>query len=128
MANVTRKSISFDSYLLKEFDKLIRYEDYSNRSEAIRDLVREFIHKKKQKKITAIIKVMYDHRKSYFSRKIAELQHKYHCLVRSSFHTYIGPHKCIEILVVSGSESRIKNFKRKIDIIKGVKDSNMEML
>lgn len=128
MGKVTRKSISFNSSLLKEFDKLIRYEDYNNRSEAIRDLVRDFIHKKKQKKITAVIRVIYDHRKSYFSRKIAELQHRYHCLVKSSFHTYIGPHKCIEILIVSGSENRIKNLKRKVSSIEEVKECFMEIL
>lgn len=128
MEKITRKSISFDSFLLKEFDRLIRDEEYSNRSEAIRDLVRDFIHKKKQKKITAIINVIYDHRKSYFTKKIAELQHKYHCLVKSSFHTYIGPHKCIEILIVNGTENRIKNLKRKIGIIKGVSDCFIEIL
>jgi len=128
MQRITRKSISFDSYLLKEFDRLIRYEDYSSRSEAIRDLIRDFIHKKKEKKITATINVVYDHRKVQFSKKIAEMQHRYHCLVRSSLNNYIGPHKCIQILIVKGTENRVKNFKRKINSIKGVKECFMEIL
>ena len=128
MEKITRKSISFDSYLLKEFDRLIRYEDYSNRSEAIRDLIRDFVHKKKQRKVTATIRVVYDPRKNQFGGNIIKLQNRYHCLINSSFHTYIGPHKCIEILMVNGTENRVKKLKRKIESINGVKDCFMEIL
>ena len=128
MQRITRKSISFDSYLLKEFDRLIRYEDYSNRSEAIRDLIRDFIHKRKGKEITATLNVIYDHRKGQFSKKIAEIQHRYHCLVKSSLNTYIGPHKCVQVIIVKGVENRVKNLKRKISSIEGVKECVMEIL
>ena len=41
MQNLTRFGVSMENDLLKKFDHLIEKKGYSNRSEAIRDLVRE---------------------------------------------------------------------------------------
>jgi len=128
MANVTRRSISFDPYLLKEFDKLIRHEDYENRSEAIRDLIRDYVHKKKENKVTATITLDYDYRKTDCSKKIADIKQKYHCLVKSSFSSYLGPHKCIHIILCYGVENRVKNLRRKFSFVNGVKECSIEIL
>ena len=41
MAGVTRFGVSIDGALLKSFDQLITRKGYRNRSEALRDLVRD---------------------------------------------------------------------------------------
>jgi len=40
MDDVVRFGVSMDSRLLKQFDKYINQKGYANRSEAIRDLIR----------------------------------------------------------------------------------------
>ncbi len=41
MSNVERIGVSLDEELLAKFDKLITGKGYSNRSEAIRDMIRD---------------------------------------------------------------------------------------
>ena len=43
MSKITRFGVAMDDELLKKFDRLIRKKGYRNRSEAIRDLVRDNI-------------------------------------------------------------------------------------
>ena len=51
MSELTRFGVSLDSELLKQFDKLITKKGYNNRSEAIRDLIRDLLIRKNGKKI-----------------------------------------------------------------------------
>ena len=54
MAKVVRFGVSFDPKLLEKFDRLIRKKGYRNRSEAIRDITREYVAKEKQENIVGI--------------------------------------------------------------------------
>jgi len=43
MAELTRTGVSIEQDLLDKFDKLITKRGYGNRSEALRDLIREML-------------------------------------------------------------------------------------
>ena len=63
---LVRFGISLDKELLKKFDQLIRGKQYSNRSEAIRDLIRESLVKKEwegNKEVAGAITLVYNHHK-----------------------------------------------------------------
>ena len=49
MGELERVGISLDSNLLSAFDKIITQQGYENRSEAIRDLIRQRISEEKLK-------------------------------------------------------------------------------
>jgi len=121
MQKVTRTGISLNPKLLKLFDELIKEKGYTNRSEAIEDIIREYVKSEKEKDKIAIIKVIYDHRLGHFNDKITKLQHEYHCLVSSMLRNYLSSHNCLEIMVIKGKKISINNFFNKIKNIKGVK-------
>jgi CopG family nickel-responsive transcriptional regulator len=67
MNKIKRFGVSMEDNLLKQFDKLINRRGYTNRSEAVRDLVREklveeSIHETKGEVFGALV-FIYDHHK-----------------------------------------------------------------
>ena len=48
MDRIIRKGIAFDQEQLKQFDNLIKKKGYKNRSEAIRDMIRDKLIEKEQ--------------------------------------------------------------------------------
>lgn len=125
MDKVTRTGISFEPKLLKLFDKFIKDKGYSNRSEAINDVIREKLFHKHKEQIVGTIKVIYDHRVGHYSKNVSSLQHDYHCQIVSSMHTYLDHHNCVELIIVKGTFDRIKKLVGKIRSTKGVKKVEM---
>ncbi len=73
MADITRFGISLDRDLLKKFDKLIKQKGYTNRSEAIRDLIREDLVRKswvEGEKGVGTITMVYNHHQRELTSKL----------------------------------------------------------
>lgn len=121
MDKVVRTGISFEPKLLKLFDKFIKESGYTNRSEAINDIIRDRLFHKHKNQIVGTIKVVYDQRIGHYSKNASNLQHDYHCQIVSSMHTYLEHHTCLELIVVKGKIDRIKKLLKKIQITDGVK-------
>ena len=84
-----RFSISLEQNLLNKFDKYILKRKYTNRSEAIRDLIRHaFVQEEweSDKDVFGVITIVYDHHKPGILERINELQHDFHKQVVSSTH------------------------------------------
>ncbi len=131
MSDLTRFGISMESQLLKRFDQYISEQHYSNRSEAIRDLVREqLIHndwKNEEKEIVGTITLVYDHHQRELSEKLTEYQHAVHEQVISTMHVHLNHHHCLEVLVVKGKTSQIQELAKMILSTKGVKHGKLVM-
>ena len=60
-----RFGVSLESELLNKFDKLLEIEGYSNRSEGIRDLIREALVKKEwldgETETAGVVIIVYNH-------------------------------------------------------------------
>ena len=120
MDKVARTSISVRPYLLKMFDTLIKEKGYKNRSEAINDVLREFIHSQKSVDDTATLQIIYDHRKGHLNTGVTKLQHEYNCMVLCSSQIYLEKHKCLTTIVMRGRKSRIIRFSEKLRATAGV--------
>ena len=125
MDKVVRTGISFEPKLLKMFDKFIKDKGYTNRSEAINDIIRERLFHKHHEQIVGTIKVIYDQRVGHYSKNVSNLQHDYHCQITSSMHTYLDHHTCLELIVVKGKLDRIRKLLEKIKRTKGVKEAEL---
>ncbi len=58
MSNLVRFGVSLEEDLLRKFDRLIKQRKYTNRSEALRDLIRDELVKKEwteNKEVTGAI-------------------------------------------------------------------------
>ena len=125
MDKVVRTGISFEPKLLKIFDKFIRNKGYSNRSEAINDMIRDRLSHHHESEIIGTIKLIYDQRAGHYGKNVSNLQHDYHCQIVSSMHTYLDHHTCLELIVVKGKIDRVNKLLRKIKETEGVKKTQL---
>ncbi|PIU50708.1 nickel-responsive transcriptional regulator NikR [Candidatus Desantisbacteria bacterium CG07_land_8_20_14_0_80_39_15] len=121
MAGLLRFGVSIEEELLKNFDKFIAKKGYSNRSEAIRDLVRKnLVEKEWEEKgeVAGGIAIVYGHEQRELANRIIDIQHDYHEIIVSSQHVHLDKHNCLEIVVVRG---RVKDVEKLADTLRSLK-------
>ena len=80
MKKLVRFGVSLDQHLLVDFDRLIERRRYTNRSEAIRDLIRDSLVGQEwdeNKETVATITFVYDHHVPDLARKLTHIQHDF---------------------------------------------------
>lgn len=126
---VERVGVSFEPELLVKFDALILRKGYSNRSEAIRDLVRKSLIEEKLRstsgKAIGTITILYNHDIGNVTDKLLHLQHHHHSEIQSTTHIHVDEHNCLEVLVVRGKSGEIIELADRIRAIKGVKHGEL---
>jgi CopG family nickel-responsive transcriptional regulator len=124
MDDVVRFGVSMDSRLLKQFDKYINQKGYANRSEAIRDLIRNTLVEEEWKvgtgETVGTITIIYNHHKRELTDTLTNIQHKYHASMISTMHVHLDSHNCLEVLVVKGKAREIKIVADRLIGTKGV--------
>jgi len=125
MDKMQRVGISLEAGLLEEFDNLIESQGYGNRSEAVRDLIRQRITEKQlsdpRTDAVAAVFVVYDHHQQSVSQKLTRLQHNELLKTVSSMHVHLGHHDCLEVILLKGKVKEIKKLADNIVSLKGVK-------
>lgn len=131
MTTISRFGVSIDSKLLESFDKLIDKKGYTNRSEAIRDLIREQLVENEWQEgnqdTVGAITLVYSHEQRELHDKLTELQHqKYHFIV-SNLHIHLDRHNCLEVLIVKGKSKGIQKIADLLIGTRGVKHGRLTM-
>ena len=125
-----RFSVSLEEELLEQFDSYIRERGYVNRSEAVRDLIRkEFINEEWEQDgdVAGVVTLVYNHHQPQLQEKITEIQHDYYTLITSTAHVHMDHHNCLEVIIVKGKASRIREMAEKVIAMRGVKNGNLTM-
>ncbi|MFC1693265.1 nickel-responsive transcriptional regulator NikR [Candidatus Latescibacterota bacterium] len=129
--DIVRFGVSISSGLLEKFDNLIKDKGYTNRSEAIRDLIRdrlvqtEWSDKTDTVELIGTITIVYDHHTREIGDKLTDIAHDHHDLVISSMHAHLTPASCLEVILVKGLGSQIHSFADRIISIRGVKHGKL---
>ncbi len=124
---VERIGISLEVELLKQFDRLIEDKGYVNRSEAIRDLIRDSLVQREwsesngKEERVAVVTLVYDHDSANLSQKLAHIQHENHKAVVSALHVHMDEHNCLEVLVLRGRASEVIAMGEGLVSTRGVK-------
>jgi CopG family nickel-responsive transcriptional regulator len=128
MSNLKRFGVSIEENLLKKFDQS-NESIYDNRSEAIRDLIRNKIIEEEKLKndldVVGTITLVYDHHKTGLSDKMIQVQHDYHCLFKSNLHLHLNSDYCLEVIIVEGLHSKLKKVSSKLIALKGIKHGKL---
>ncbi|MFH1860490.1 MAG: nickel-responsive transcriptional regulator NikR [bacterium] len=130
MSNLVRFGISLDKELLDRFDTLIHTQNYSNRSEAIRDLIRESLVREewiKEEEIAGTITLVYDHHQRELVNTLIDIQHDFHQIIISTQHIHLDHHNCMEIVVVKGKPKEIEELSQQLKTKRGVKHCSLGM-
>jgi CopG family nickel-responsive transcriptional regulator len=131
MGQTIRFGVSLDESLLEKFDALCEERCYSNRSEAIRDLIRNTLVQKEwedtDKEIAGTLTLVYDHHKSDLAQRLTEMQHDAHEVILSSLHVHLDHHNCLEVLVLKGPGVTVRDLGQKLISTKGVKHGKLNL-
>ncbi len=129
MAELVRFGVSINEDLLEKFDNLIVQKGYSNRSEAIRDLIRnqlvELEWQDKDHEVAGTITIIYDHHVRSLSKQLLEVQHGCHDLILSTMHLHLDHHNCLEVLAVKGLVKEIQEAAHQLIGVRGVKHGRL---
>jgi CopG family nickel-responsive transcriptional regulator len=129
MENIMRFGVSIEPDLLKKFDKVIRKKGYTNRSEAIRDIIRKnlIIEKNKDPNLESIgtLTMIYDHHAGNLTNRLLDMQHDHTNEILTTTHIHIDHHNCLEVLVLKGKTSNIQKLADNIKSLKGIKHGEL---
>jgi len=130
MSGITRFGVSIPSSLLTNFDRLIQQKRYPNRSEAIRDLIRDRLVMQEwesNKETVGTITIVYNHHTRELSKVLTKLQHEFYRAIISTLHVHLDQHNCLEVLVVKGKGNELKRISDRLIGTKGVKHGNLSL-
>ena len=125
MNSIKRFGVSIESNLIDKFDKYIKSKNYTNRSEALRNLIRkELVEEewlKLDKNAAGAIVMVYDHHKRELADSLIDIQHDFHKIIVSTQHIHLDRRICLEIVVVKGKINEIYQLESRLKSTKGVK-------
>ncbi len=131
MAKTVRFGVAMDDDLLGKFDRVIDRKGYENRSEAIRDLVRNLLVEEEwaagKEETVGTITLVYDHHVHDLQDTLTDLQHNLHEAIVSTVHVHLDAHNCLEVLIVKGKSGDIKTAADRLIGTKGVKHGRLTM-
>ena len=129
MTRISRFGVSLEEDLLRSFDRSIAELGYANRSEAIRDLIRDHLIQKKVSKgneeIIGVVSLVYDHRTHRLGDLLADMQHKAKVVINASLHIHLDEHNCLEVIVIRGIVEKVHEVAGKLIATKGVQNGKL---
>lgn len=132
MGEVVRFGVSIPEDLLKKFDRHLKEKKYGNRSEGIRDMMRNALISEEwedpRSEVMGTISIVYDHHTRELEDKIADLQHKYFKNIISTTHVHIDHHNCFEVVLLRGQAGVIREIGDSLISARGVKTGRVSLL
>lgn len=128
-----RFTISLDESLAKQFDQLIASRGYSNRSEAVRDLIRGAIESDRQRDpplghCVANLSYVYNHHERELAERLTGLQHDHHNLTVAAMHSHLDHDNCLETVILKGSTRDVREFADVIMAESGVRHGKLNVI
>jgi len=131
MSDTVRFGVSLSLQLLDEFDDLIKRMGYANRSEAVRDLIRNKLVEEQWQApdmdTFAAVLLVYDHDMLSLPARLTHLQHESLAQIIGTFHVHIDARHCLEIVVMKGKGGNLRALADRMISLKGVKYGRLNM-
>jgi CopG family nickel-responsive transcriptional regulator len=129
MENITRFGISIEPELLEKYDAIIKKKGYTNRSEALRDLIRVQIIQEQNANPNhrglGTLTILYNHHSGPLTERLLELQHEHYQHILTTTHVHVDHDNCLEILLLQGKIRDIQTLTDKIKALKGIKHGEL---
>lgn len=126
-----RFTVSLEEELLARFDAYIQQKGYQNRSEAVRDILRETMEterlqaEKPEGHCIASLSYIYNHHERELARRLTQAQHAHHDLTLSTLHVHLDHENCMEVTVLRGPTAEVKRFAGEICAETGVRHGKL---
>lgn len=127
-----RITISIDDDLLQELDGFVTGRGYASRSEALRDVVRDFLAARaiseNDENCVATISYVYDHERRDLARRLTQLHHDHHHLSLATLHVHLDHHDCLEVGILRGRASAVRSLADAVTSQTGVRHGRVDMI
>jgi CopG family nickel-responsive transcriptional regulator len=128
-----RFTISLEEKLAADFDSWIAERGYSNRSEAVRDLLRAelgrtSIQAEKSGYCIASLSYVFNHGERELSERLAGIQHGHHDLTVSAMHVHLDHEHCMETLILRGATEAVTHLADAICAERGVHHGKLNLI
>ena len=126
MSELARTGLSIDKELLMRVDRAIAAKHYKNRSEAVRDLIRDHevaeAADKNQVVVVGTLTLVYDHHRPNLTEKLVAAQHHAGGTVLAVSRTRtLDHHNCLEVIIMKGRSGVLHDLANGILSLRGVK-------
>lgn len=124
MSELTRTTLAIERDLLGQFDGWMAKRGYTNRSEAVRDLIRLALVEQEwaepKAKVVATLSIIYDHATHTLAQQLTNLQHEDHHAILCSQHVHLDHHRCLEVIIMQGTAAQLRRMADAIVTTRGV--------
>ena len=131
MSELVRFGVSLEEPLLQDFDRLIDEKGYPSRSEALRDLIRDYLVQADWSKLSgeqvATLTLVYNHEYREITDRLTDMQHDSHGLIVCATHVHLTAHTCLEAIVLRGAAAEITKIADKLIATRGVQHGKLTM-
>jgi len=128
--SIVRFGVSLEKELLEALDNYASDNHFTNRSQAIRNLINSNIVSSKwqcNNLVAGSITLVYDHHKRDLLANLTDLQHDYHYVILSSQHFHLDNNLCMEIIAVKGKAVTLTELADKLIAVKGIQHGKLTM-
>jgi len=128
--SVVRFGVSLEKELLEELDQYVKDYEFTNRSQAIRQLVNKYLVEKKwqcNNIVAGSVNLVYRHSKKEIITELAEVQQKFYEEVLSSQQFIIDPDHSMQVVAVKGKAIRLTELADKLISVKGIEHGKLTM-
>jgi len=128
-----RFTISMEDELAQQFDDYIKEKGYSNRSEALRDIIRDRLENvrlanNQDGDCVASLSYVYNHHESELAGRITSTHHDHHELTHATMHIHLDHDNCLETVILKGPIKKIKQFSDTIKAARGIRHGHLHMV
>lgn len=128
-----RITITLDDSLTDAFEGYMVKRGYTNRSEAIRDLIRERLHHdqlttRPEGQCVATLSYVYNHHERELATRLTTAHHEHHDLTVSTMHVHLSHDYCLETVILRGPAQRVQMFADAVIAQPGVLHGNLSIL
>lgn len=123
MSDLIRLSLSIERPLLERLEKLVKRSGYTNRSEFVRDMVRQRLVDREweeDQEVVGTITLVYDHHAGGLTEKLTHAQHHHHHVILTTTHVHLDRDLCVEVILVKGRPREITGLADTLRQYKGV--------
>ncbi|MDO4399805.1 MAG: nickel-responsive transcriptional regulator NikR [Coriobacteriia bacterium] len=128
--DLMRFSVAMPENLLMQFDQLVAKRGLAkNRSEVIRDLVREALVEEEcvvlGREVMGTLTIVYNHHTTDLQSKLHDIQHRYLGSIVASMHVHLDADNCLEVIVLRGESGDVRDIANVLLGVRGVKNGKL---
>ena len=130
MSDLVRLSLSIEQSLLERLEAVMHAHGYANRSEFVRDLVRDRLVEESwadDAEALGTVTLIYDHHQHQLAERLMDLQHHHHGAVLATTHIHLDERLCAEMIMVRGRASELRELASELQKQKGVLHAALSM-